>query len=254
LINLIDGKTVIAQKTDEFGMISVVEFTNSLRYLYFGKNMEQSAVLTCDPEFLIYNYTRAMLLCSLLHPNPQKALFLGLGAGSLVKAALSILPLDEAEVIEIRQAVIDYAYEYFNFNHDLRLTVTCGDAEQLISKRQNLDLIFTDLYTVEGPSKANFNHDFIKECHNKLANEGWLIINQWSDDDYIPLASKMLCKIFAGNYWELPVTEGNVILIIPKNKQQSLNKNKLLQNAYRLKPVLNYSLADFVYKIRPASA
>jgi len=254
LVNLINHKKIIAETFDEFGKITVLEFTDSMRYLYFGQNMEQSAVLMHEPSFLIYTYNRAMLLFALAHSDPKSALFLGLGAGSLVKAALTFLPLDKAEVIEIRESVVNYAYQYLGFNPDLRLSLNIGDAQKLIDNCTSYDLIFMDLYTVDGPSSANFKQDFIQKCYQKLNHNGWLIINQWSDENDISLANGMLNMMFNGNYWELPVPEGNIIIAITKPYNNFLDKSSfkelLRKQANNLRSALGYSLEPLINKIR----
>jgi len=251
LINFIsDHKKIIAQTVDDFGLISVIEYTATTRYLYFGQNMEQSAVLMHDPSFLIYTYNRAMLLFALAHNNPQSALFLGLGAGSLVKAALSFLPLNKAEVIEIRKTVVDYAYQYLGFNPDLRLKINIGDAQKIIDNCTTYDLIFMDLYTIEGPSKANFDKSFINKCHQKLNVGGLLIINAWSDENDVPLGNKMLHQMFDGYYWQLQVDEGNVIIAVPKSTNQIINKAELSKKIIGLRGALGYSLEQLVKRIK----
>jgi len=253
LVNLIGNKKIVAWANNEFGTVSVLEFTNSIRYLYFGSDMEQSAVLMAQPSFLMYTYNRAMLLGAFLHQNPQTALFLGLGGGSLVQAALEFLPLDAALAIEINPHVIDFAYNYLNFRPDLRLSLQQGDAAQLIQNCGKFDLIFSDLYNAKGPSDANFKRDFLAQCFSKLNKNGWLIINQWSDENDVPMAADMLRELFNAKYWELLVPEGNVILFIPQNQNAKINQAELKKITSKLKDALGYSLNSLITKIRPAS-
>lgn len=73
---------LLAEVHDDFGMIRVLEVAD-YRFLEFGDAIEQSCVFTADPSWLEYDYTRAMLIGALCHEQPESALFLGLGAGTL---------------------------------------------------------------------------------------------------------------------------------------------------------------------------
>ena len=92
---------LLAEVHDDFGMIRVLEVAD-YRFLEFGDAIEQSCVFTADPSWLEYDYTRAMLFGALCHEQPESALFLGLGAGTLTQACLKFLPLEDVEAIELR--------------------------------------------------------------------------------------------------------------------------------------------------------
>lgn len=57
---------LLAEVNDDFGMIRVLEVAD-YRFLEFGDAIEQSCVFTADPSWLEYDYTRAMLILSLIH-------------------------------------------------------------------------------------------------------------------------------------------------------------------------------------------
>src|SRR5471032_2686655 len=93
---------LLAEVQDEFGIVRVLEVAD-YRFLEFGDAIEQSCVFTSDPSWLEYDYTRAMLIGALCHEQPESALFLGLGAGTLTQACLRFLPLEDVEAIELRR-------------------------------------------------------------------------------------------------------------------------------------------------------
>ncbi len=82
----------LAEIHDDHGVIRVVE-AGDYRFLEFGDEVEQSCSYRPDPAWLEYDYTRAMLLGALLPARCERALFLGLGGGSLTMACLKWLPL-----------------------------------------------------------------------------------------------------------------------------------------------------------------
>ncbi|MDP3844913.1 MAG: spermidine synthase [Pseudomonas sp.] len=243
---------VIAEVADAFGVIRVVEM-GCYRFLEFGDSIEQSCVFNGDPSWLEYDYTRAMLLGALCHAAPESALFLGLGAGNLTQACLKYLPLDDVEVIELRPEVPRLAMEYLGLADDSRLTIRIGDALDLLDSAENADLIFLDLYTDTGPGVGHLAWKFLDNCQKKLNPGGWLIINQWAASDGKPLGAALLRGLYHRHYWEVPVKEGNVVLIIPADLEQQLDVPQLQAQDLRLAPLLGYSLASLLAAVRPAS-
>ncbi|HZJ93288.1 MAG TPA: spermidine synthase [Thiopseudomonas sp.] len=245
-------RRIIVEETDEYGVIRVVE-VNGYRYLEFGDRFEQSCVLYDNPLYLKYDYTRAMLLASLCHEHPETALFLGLGAGSLTEVCLATLPLEDVEVLELREPLPRMAMEHMAMTDDPRLTIRIGDALELIDTAETADLIYLDMYTDMGPSAGHLAWGFLTKCQNKLNPGGWLIINQWATLDGSPLGSALLRGLFYRHYWEIPVKEGNVILLVPYSFDQSPSIPLLREQAARVGEELGYDISYLIDAIRPAS-
>ncbi|KGK83688.1 spermidine synthase [Pseudomonas stutzeri] len=247
-----DEERLLAEVQDDFGLIRVYE-VGDYRFLEFGAAVEQSCVFTPDPSWLEYDYTRAMLIGALCHPAPETALFLGLGAGTLTQACLEFLPLEDVEAIELRPAVPELAMRYLGLRNDSRLYIRVGDAVELLETAESADLIFVDLYTDVGPAAAHLAWNFLRQCQQKLAPGGWLIINQWGTDEGKPLGAALLRGLFHRHYWECSVKEGNVVLLVPADLEQTLDFAGLRERAAALEPRLGYSLDSLIAALRPAS-
>ena len=252
LVEQQEVRQVIAEETDQYGVIRVVE-KNGYRYLEFGDQAEQSCVLYENPLFLKYDYTRAMLLAGLCHEHPETALFLGLGAGSLTEVCLAVMPLQDVEVLELREPLPRMAIEHLGMTDDPRLTIRIGDALELIDSAETADLIYLDMYTEVGPSVGHLAWAFLAKCQDKLNPGGWLIINQWATLDGRPLGAALFRGLFYRHYWEIPVKEGNVILLVPYSFQQSPPMDLLREQAALLEAELGYELSYLIDAIRPAS-
>lgn len=253
MLNSQDQEQLLLEISDEYGRIQIIE-SGAYRFLEFGDGAEQSCVFMPDPAWLEYDYTRAMLLGGLVHPQPETALFLGMGAGTLIQSCLQLLPLEDVEVIEIRQSVIELARDWLKFPlDDERLTLRIGDALNLLPSAETADLIFVDLYTEKGPASEHLAWKFLEDCQSKLNPDGWLIINQWGTDAGPPLGAALLRGLFHRHYWECPVSEGNVILIIPASLEQHLDIKLLKQRSAALEKCLGYSLDSLINVIRVAS-
>ncbi len=246
------NERLLARVEDAYGVISVYE-VDEYRFLEFGDAIEQSCTFTADPSWLEYDYTRAMLVGALCHPAPDSALFLGLGAGTLTQACLKFLPLEDVEAIELRPDVPRLAMEHLGLEDDPRLYVRIGDALELLPSAEKADVLFVDLYTDTGPGVGHLAWRFLEDCQRQLNPGGWLVINQWATDDGKPLGAALLRGLYHRHYWELPVSEGNVILLVPADLDQHLDVDGLKARAAALAPQLGYSLERLIQAIRPAS-
>ena len=243
---------LLARVEDAFGVISVYE-VEDYRFLEFGDAIEQSCTFVADPSWLEYDYTRAMLVGALCHEQPESALFLGLGAGTLTQTCLKFLPLEDVEAIELRPDVPRLAMEYMGLDDDPRLYVRVGDAIELLPTAEKADLLFVDLYTDTGPGVGHLAWGFLENCQKQLNPGGWLVINQWAGDDGRPLGAALLRGLYHRHYWELPVKEGNVILLVPADLDQALDIDGLRARAEALAPRLGYSLEYLINEVRPAT-
>ncbi|MDY7218859.1 spermidine synthase [Denitrificimonas sp. JX-1] len=245
-------RQVIAEERDEFGVIRVVE-SGKYRYLEFGEGAEQSCVLYDNPLWLKYDYTRAMVLASYCHPYPETALFLGLGAGTLTQICLAALPLQDVEILELREPLPRLAMEHLGMRDDQRMTIRIGDALELIDTAETADLIYLDMYTDLGPSVGHLAWSFLSKCQDKLNLGGWLIINQWATLDGKPLGAALLRGMFYRHYWEIPVKEGNVILLVPSSFSQSPPFALLREQARMFEAEFGYDISYLIDQIRSAS-
>ena len=243
---------VLEEVHDDWGVIRVLE-VGDYRFLEFGEAIEQSCTYTRDPAWLEYDYTRAMLIGALCHEAPENALFLGLGGGTLTQACLKFLELEDVEAIELRPDVPRLAMQYLGLADDPRLYVRIGDALELLDSAESCDLLFVDLYTDTGPAPGHLAWKFLENCQKRLSPGGWLVINQWGNDDGKPLGAALLRGLFHRHYWEIPVKEGNVILLVPADLDQPLNFDALTARAEALAPRLGYSLQPLLDVLRPAS-
>ena len=82
--------------------------------------------------------------------------------------------------------------------------------------------------------------------------------DQWNwhlhaTDDDRPLGAALLRGLYHRHYWECPVKEGNVVVLVPADLEQQLDLAGLRSRAETLAPRLGYSLDSLIGALRPAS-
>ena len=245
-------ETLLYETHDAWGRLRVTQ-VGDYRYLVFGDECEQSCLYVPDPAWLEYDYTRAMLLGALLHGAPEKALFLGLGAGSLLHAGQRWLGLKQLNVLELRPQVPLLAREFFALDALDGLHLRVAEAQQAIGEEPDTDLIFMDLYGDEGPAAEHLSWGFLEACYARLRPGGWLIINQWTGENGAPFAAPLLRGLFRHNYWECPVCEGNVLLWVPGPNTAAPDFATLAAKVAALRGELGYDLLPLLKGVRAAS-
>ncbi len=106
------GGDLVFATHDRYGKIQVVDFEQQFRSLHFNTKTQQSAMLLQNPFILLHKYTQAMVLPMALSPI-SNVLMLGLGAGSIVKFFSNYFPDVTITALELREAVVDIAHEFF---------------------------------------------------------------------------------------------------------------------------------------------
>lgn len=209
---------VVHQSQSDEGVIEVVDIDDT-RSLHFGTLPRQSSMSMRTPHTLELSYTKAMMACLLINPNPKRVLVVGLGGGSLVKFLLYHFPECHIDVIEYRQDVIDVAQTYFNVpKNDPRLIIHQGDGYLFVQQcycedEYQYDLLLVDAYDQTGMAANVGMQAFFDECAGILTADGVMSINLWGSDKF--LFNKAMTRInqsFEGRTMLLPVeNKGNVI-------------------------------------------
>ena len=203
---------LISRTHDSAGEVHVYQ-DDQCRYLTFGNAVEQSCLDLTDPLRLVHVYTQAMILSLLLRTSPRNVLLLGLGGGSLAKAARAAVPGADICAVEQRAAVIEVAREYFELPRDNRFHAVCQDAwSYLSSHARSQELILSDLYLADRVDAMQTTQAFVQLAHDRLAERGVLVINQWASElRSNQVAMAVLAEVFDDRVLHLHVQGGNII-------------------------------------------
>jgi spermidine synthase len=233
---------------DERGFIYVFD-DGECRYLSFAAGDEQSCCLKAAPHILQYEYTQAMLL-SLLFCQPKRVLVMGLGGGSLVNALFHYKPDLHITVIELREAVITLAQQFFYVPRSKRIHMIHANADSALSDSnlRKVDLIFADLYHAEGIDQVQLKQDFIARCAQQLKTGGCLALNCWDEHEQDPHLQAALSEHFA-DIRVIPTTSNNWVIVAIKQANWQSNR-ELKEAAIRLEPALGFSLLRSLNRAR----
>lgn len=186
----------VARCDDEYGPIRVYDRGDE-RYMSFDSPHQQSGVYKSDPARLLHHYTQAMML-AMLYMQPRHITLLGLGGGALAHCLYRHYPQAQLQAVELRSAVIDAAYRFFQLPEDPRLNVAHMDAGAWLARAEAgvTDIIFADLYWAYDIEQYQLDSAFFNDCHRALGADGWLVLNYFCDDRETIAGLKALYKLF----------------------------------------------------------
>ncbi len=235
----LSGKEIF-RTYDDYGPVIVTD-DGDKRYMAFSDNDEQSCMLKSDPCLLQNDYCRAMLLV-LLFKQPKSMVMFGLGGGSLASCLHRHVPGIKIRVVELRDSVISTAYRFFQFPRSKRMTVLNLDASEFLEdpEQAKTDILFSDMYGVEGLDLQQTQSWFLEHCFNLLKADGWLVLNLWNQHRGEKEMLTTLCELFE-DVRVCTTQEGNWVVFAGKNAS-AISAAQLKNHAKKLSKTLGYAL------------
>ena len=233
----------------------IVEDERNLRCLKFTlvrENSRQTCMDRNDPQRLVFDYAKMTLSALLLKPDPESILIIGLGGGTLPNALRDILPSAVIDTVEIDEAVVRVAKQFFGFVADEQNRVYVQDA-RVFGKRAALrgeqyDLIILDAFDGEYIPEHLMTVEFLSEMRGLLSDDGVLVANTFASSKLYDYESATYAEAFGGFLnFRLP-TSGNRVILVPQAKlnidaRSPLDRKILRANADALEvPMAPYDM------------
>lgn len=225
------------RKVRRGGHVGVSE-DGGVRYLHLGNDAVQSAMRLARPHALELAYTRAMMVCLLLHSAPRRLCMIGLGGGSIAKFVHRFLPEIQTHVIELNPRVIGVARSMFGLPHDdARLRVELGDGAAFVgTARDYTDLLLVDGFDSLAQVQALATRPFYDNAVGALRRGGVLVVNLLYDDPGLDRYVSRIEHACAGGTLCLEAeTEPNLIVFGFREPRPAWRLDALQQRAVQLK-------------------
>ena len=156
------------------------------RHLHFD-NSFQSAIFINDPLRMVFSYTSYLHLSVVAHPQPRRALFVGLGGGTAQAKFLHDYPsLTRLDAVEIDPRVVTVAEEFFMLPDDPRLQIHTQDGRLFIdraadrisvSRIEPYDLVVIDAFNADAIPYHLTTREFLTEVRAVLGPDGVVAAN-----------------------------------------------------------------------------
>jgi spermidine synthase len=179
------GARILYEGDSLYHHITVDQFGDE-RQLHFNNSL-QSAMDVSEPLRMVFAYTSYLHLSVVARPEPERALFIGLGGGSAPAKFLHDYPsLSSLDVVEIDPQVVAVAKQYFALPKDQRLRLVVQDGrlfvEQVARKiatgqARPYDLIVIDAYNSDAIPYHLTTREFLTKVRAILSPDGAVAAN-----------------------------------------------------------------------------
>lgn len=182
-----------------------------------------------------------LAFCGLLYvPEPNSILVLGLGGGVIPRELRYYYPEAVIDVVEIDEAILPLAKQYFAFAEDEKMKVFIDDGRMFIKKQlrgphpPQYDLIILDAFNGDYIPFHLMTREFLEEVRRALSPRGVVAANVFFDNQLFDaewatfLAVFGRCEVFLGRF------SGNAILLSGGSQVQMPSAAELLERARRL--------------------
>lgn len=198
----------------------------------------QTCMNTADPERLVFEYAKMSFAGLLLNPNPRRVLIAGLGGGSLPSALTTLFPEAQIDVIEIDQAVVNVAKEYFDFEETDQVSVIVNDARVYVKRaallEKKYDLVILDAFTGDYIPEHLLTLEFLQEVRSIMTPDGVLVANTFSTSRFYDHESETYQRAF-GEFFNFKLPSSGNRIIIARDELLP-PRGKMMQTARDLAP------------------
>ena len=174
-----------------------------------------------NPKKLVFPYVRMSMGGLLLNSEPKRVLMIGLGGGSIPNVLEELYPNVHIDIVEIDEAVVRVAKQYFGFSESSRKQVHVNDARVYIKraglKKLQYDLIILDAFTGDYIPEHLMTKEFLEESRALLSEGGVLVANTFSTSNLYDHESVTYAEVF-GQFlnFKMPNTGNRVIIATGK--------------------------------------
>ena len=228
-----------------------VSEARGVRTLHVGGEAIQSSMRLEDPYALALDYTRCMMAFLLFHPEPRRALMIGLGGGSLAKFFHRKLRATHLRVVELDPRIVAAAREHFALPpDDARLSVEVGDGAEALTPECG-DLLIVDAFEDELHVPRLASGEFYDGAFLGLTEPGALVVNFMDDDPKFDQTLERLERAFGGAVVVMPALyDPNIIAFAFKGLANAVEWRVLRARAEELESRLALPFTRYVSRLR----
>jgi spermidine synthase len=227
--------------------------SEGVRYLHFGTDWVQGAMLLADPVHLELEYQQQMMAPLLLVPEPREILQLGLGAAALTKFCHRHLRASRIRVVELSPQVIQVARQWFALpREDARLQVIAGDAGAYVrGATGSADWLQVDLYDATARGPVLDDPAFYRACRRALRPGGVAAFNLFNSS--LRDSLERILGAFGPACLRLPRSAaGNTVVLACVAPLPALDADELQRRALQAERRLGLPLLDWLAGMRTA--
>ena len=230
------GDTVVHKEKSLYQNIVVTEKAGKRCLVFSVKRQQknQTCIDINDPTRIVFPYVRMIFAGLLVNPEPSRGLMIGMGGGTISSVLTSIYPDLTLDLVEVDQAVVKVATDYFGFKKTDQIDVHVTDgrvfARRALRRKEQYDLIILDAFTGEYIPEHLMTVEFLENIKDLLTPGGVVIANTFSGSSLYHHESATYSAVF-GPFFSLKMRgTGNRVIVASAAKlptRETLTDNAL---------------------------
>lgn len=205
--------TLLERRLSPYQTLEVVERAGRRTLLSNGHRQASIELAGGEPAL---RYARASRVALLFQPRPRRALFLGLGGGSVLRVLRQVVPELDADHVEIDAAVVELAQRHFGFEPGRDGRVHLDDGRRFLRRTdQTWDLIVIDTYVGLSIPFHLTTREMYQLVERRLEPGGVLLLNLAASPEQ-PLVAAILAtvrSVFPGvSAFAVPGASGTLVV------------------------------------------
>lgn len=249
-----DHERKIFEKNSVYQYISVWE-NDAKKERYIRNNrrdMAQGGVSMQHPDRLLFPYTQLMFIgLAFLDRQPQDALFVGVGAGSMPRYMSRYYPAVSIDAVEIDPDILDVARKWFWYKETPSIKTHVSDGRTFVKRTQKrYDIIFLDAYQSDYIPFHLTTAEYLKEVKAKL-KDGGVVVSNILAEDYNKFFDSMLVtyrKVFPQVYVFKMKYSINYVFVATADRTL-VDRNHLIASAQRLQQQKNFDFNLYSHSV-----
>jgi spermidine synthase len=234
------GDVVVHKEKSLYRNIVVSEKAGRRCLIFSVKRQQrnQTCIDIDDPTHIVFPYVRMIFAGLLVNPEPTRGLMIGMGGGTISSLLTSIYPDLTMDLVEVDQAVVKVATDYFGFRKTDQIDVHVTDGRvftrRALLRKEQYDLIVLDAFTGEYIPEHLMTVEFLENIKSLLTPDGIVIANTFWGSSLYHHESVTYSTVFGPVFsLKMPGTGNRVIVA---SRAELPDQKTLMANAMMLKP------------------
>jgi hypothetical protein len=188
-----NGQILLEEQSRYFTIIVETD-RNGRRLLLFKPNKGVQGIWDpANPNQLISPYAKySAILLQQSRRKPERALFIGMGAGIVPRYIKRHYPEIAIDIIEIDPAIPGIAERFFGFERLPGVNIIIADGRDFINRnKKHYDMILIDAYGPAGTPFQLTTTEFYEKIKNALNDDGVMVINMANLNNPAFIASEL---------------------------------------------------------------
>jgi spermidine synthase len=181
-------------------------------------------MLPDKPKLTLFDYPQIIVSSILLKEHARRILMIGLAGASVAKGLNTLVPNIDFDIVEINPSMPKIAHQFFAFSPPPKTKIHIEDGIQFINDtpKNSYDIIIIDAFTKDYIPLSMLTIEFISGLKKALKEDGFIVLNTFTNNKYKEQEIKLLKEIF-GTFYAI-TNDSNMVIFASNGVFPNINE------------------------------